>query len=85
MKLEDARIINLRELNRIIATAEIDGEYGAAKALKRFKESFKEVGPVVEDAFEAGKESVTTRDSEGFPYWEGTNIDVEEYIKTLEI
>ena len=45
MKLEEARIINLRELNRIIAIAEIDGEYGAAKALKRFKESFKEVGP----------------------------------------
>lgn len=54
MKLEEARIINLRELNRIIASAEIDGEYGAAKALKRFKESFKEVGPELTHAFNCG-------------------------------
>jgi hypothetical protein len=78
MKLEDARIINIRELNRIIASAEIDGEYNAAKALKRFKESFKEVGPVVEDAFEAGWVQ-----SDGT----STNVipEVREYIKNLEI
>jgi hypothetical protein len=40
---------------------------------------------VVNNAFEAGKESVTTRDGEGFPYWEGTNIEAEEYIKNLEL
>jgi hypothetical protein len=34
---------------------------------------------------EAGVESVTTRDSEGFPYWEGTNIDVKDYIKNLKL
>jgi len=78
MKLEEARIINLRELNRIIAIAEIDGEYGAAKALKRFKESFKEVGPVVENAFDNGFQA---QDSEGF-YTVGA---FTKYIKNLEL
>lgn len=79
MKLEEARIINLRELNRIIATAEIDGEYGAVKALKRFKESFKEVGPVVENAFVKG------RKHEEAIYWGDPIIPFEEYLKTLEL
>lgn len=77
MKLEDARIINIRELNRIIATAEIDGEYGAVKALKRFKESFKEVGPTLTHAFTCG--------------WDAQYIDqkhnhaLQDFYKTLEI
>lgn len=78
MKLEDARIINLRELNRIIATAEIDGEYGAVKALKRFKESFKEVGPVVNNAFEAG----WVYQYDGL---DKHSPNKEDYIKNLEI
>ena len=78
MKIEDARIINLRELNRIIASAEIDGEYGAAKALKRFKESFKEVVPVVDNAFEAGWVYM-------YNGLEGPYPNKETYIKNLEI
>jgi ADP-dependent phosphofructokinase/glucokinase len=78
MKLEEARIINIRELNRIIATAEIDGEYGAAKALKRFKESFKEIGPVIENAFEAGWVYGHSTIKETYP-------NKETYIKTLEL
>jgi len=78
MKLEEARIINLRELNRIIAIAEIDGEYGAAKALKRFKESFKEVGPVVTDSFEAGW-------AYGHATFKNLIPNKKEYIKNLEL
>lgn len=78
MKLEEARIINLRELNRIIATAEIDGEYNTVKALKRFKESFKEVGPVVDRSFEAGWVYSHSGTRQNYP-------NKEEYIKNLEI